>query len=196
MRNRTYIMGLGSGLVAGAVLLQLMNVAAHSNSDMLAEDQVRKAAQDIGLKVYDSTQQVYTEQEWKDKTKTEQVAVKPPKSTSTSKPTNPQKAASPANPDSVLQPTASSSASQTASGSINTNTNSSNTSKQVKVKISRGSTLSMVAFSLKEAGVISDASEFIQKAKQRHLTSIIQTGTHSFVKGESFDSISEKLTTK
>ncbi|AWB44323.1 hypothetical protein DCC85_08880 [Paenibacillus sp. CAA11] len=202
MKNRNFLMGLGAGLIIGAILLQLMNVAQSTNSKSLyTEEQVKQAAESLGLKVYGSDEEVYTEQEWKEKTSgnkgqtsrgtaaSPSTPVKPstpkkPSSTSTTSPATPVKPAEP------QKPTAK-------SNSASEEKSAESISKgSISVKVTSGSTLTDVAARLEKANVISDKSSFIKWAKAKKLTSVIQTGTYQFTEGEDFSSIAKKITTR
>lgn len=196
MRNRHLMMGIGIGLIVGALLLQLMNVARNPSAETIySEEQVRSAAEDLGLKVYDGAEQVYTEQEWKEQE---------------------QKAAGAAAPAAVPEPSKSSSQAGQAGSSDHSaqspaptkDSDSAGTAKPedtsgpkasaapsdvVKLRIAPGASLTDVASQLKKASVISDEDSFVIDGKAWGLTKIIQPGVYSFSKGESFASIAAKL---
>nr|WP_237690683.1 endolytic transglycosylase MltG [Paenibacillus caui] len=181
-----------------------MNVSLDTGPKSLySEEQVREAAGELGLKVYDGSQQVYTEQEWKKKSetgvKTEGAAQKPAPAT---KPKTAAQPSGPSSPAETSKPAAKSANAPSAvvSPSVNqgksTGTSGSTGLPQAKFKIqiAPGATLTEVGTSLEDAGVISDKTAFIQKAKAKKATKIIQPGTYLFAKGESFDSIVAQIT--
>lgn len=63
------------------------------------------------------------------------------------------------------------------------------------MKIPTGITLAQTADLLAEAGVIKDKNKFLQTADSRKVNTIIQYGSYSFTKGESINSIIDKLIT-
>ncbi|WP_138493949.1 endolytic transglycosylase MltG [Paenibacillus pinistramenti] len=190
MRNRQFLFGLGSGLIIGALLLQLMNVAQTQPKMLTSEEDVRSAAETLGLRVYDSSEQVYTEEEWQEKAKTGTA------STPSATPAPPSTPAQPADPSSPSTPSAPAKVEKPSAASAAEPSASAKASAQVAtVKIVSGTNLTGVAAKLKEAGVISDAAAFIQEAKKWNASTTIQTGTYTFTKGESFKSITDKITT-
>ncbi|MGV2788578.1 hypothetical protein GNF98_23505, partial [Clostridium perfringens] len=56
--------------------------------------------------------------------------------------------------------------------------------------------LSDVANSLLRAGVIDNKQAFINKATEKKINTMIQSGTYSFTAGESYNSIITKITAK
>ncbi|ANS74027.1 hypothetical protein AWM70_05115 [Paenibacillus yonginensis] len=182
MRNRHFLFGLGAGLIIGALLLQLMNVAQTQPQMLNTEEEVRNAAKALGLKVYDSSEQVYSEQEWKERENGE------PAGTTASAPPSPSSPEEPSEPSTPAEPSTPSKAEAPAPSPA--------PAEMVDIRIPAGSTLSQVADRLKSAGVITDKEAFVQLAKKWNATRIIQTGTFTFTKGESFKSITNKITKK
>lgn len=207
MRNRYLIMGIGIGLIAGALLLQLMNVARDSAPKSLyTEEQVRQAADDLGLRVYDDSQEVYTEQEWKAKAEGDGSSAAPAAAPSSANPPSaPADPAKPSSPGSAAPPTVSqlpSSPGANAAGSQDQSQTSAAANgaaaapELVKFKIAPGTKLATVAANLKAAGIIEDETAFVKQAKLKQLTRIIQPGTYMLAKGESFASVAAKITAK
>jgi len=74
MANQSLLYGLGSGLIAGAVLLQLMNAVAPGNKpspsqelaapvpEAMSKDQIKEAAA-VYFNVYEKNEKVYTQSE-------------------------------------------------------------------------------------------------------------------------------------
>ncbi|MNV35588.1 YceG-like family protein [compost metagenome] len=63
----------------------------------------------------------------------------------------------------------------------------------VVVRIPSGSTLTKTADILEKAEVIKDKASFLKAANQRQINTKIQSGSYTFNKDESLDSILEKL---
>jgi hypothetical protein len=198
IRNRQFLFGLGAGLIAGALLLQLMNVAQSQSHILSSEEDVREAAKTLGLKVYEGSEQVYSQDEWKAKEKEESA------SNATSSPNAPIQPSTPAAPEGAVKPTSAPvespapavQPSAAAAAPSAATPQPSTPAERVKIKISAGSTLTEVATKLKASGIISDKAAFIQQAKKWNASRTIQTGTYTFAKGESFKSITDKITTK
>ncbi|GIP21455.1 endolytic transglycosylase MltG [Paenibacillus sp. J22TS3] len=207
MKNRTFLLGLGVGLIAGALLLQIMLIGqGTASSQLLTAQQVKEAAQRFNLKVYDEAEKVYTAQEWEAKPK----EAKPGEQTSpeTKKPVEPKAPSSttdPAKPDSASAPKEPAAPDGVDKSSTAPDTPKTTTPKQteapkkpetISFKISSGDTLSKVADNLKKSGIIDDKSAFIQKAVDKKSNYRLQTGTYSFEEGESAASIISKITSK
>lgn len=100
LRNRTFLIGLGSGLIAGAVMLQLMwkvdemeNKTPQADAAILTQEQVRLEAERLNLKLY--TQQQIDEMKMKaaeeEKNRIAKTAAPSPIATPTAKPGDPPK---------------------------------------------------------------------------------------------------------
>ncbi|GGA39512.1 endolytic transglycosylase MltG [Paenibacillus physcomitrellae] len=185
MRNRQFLFGLGAGLIIGALLLQLMNVAQTQPQMLNTEEAVRDAAKALGLRVYGSSEQVYSEQEWKER----QASGTSSKGSSVT-PSAPAEPSSPVSPDKPSEPAASSKAPAPPASPAPSN----KSEEKAEVTIPAGTTLTEVAGMLKAAGIISDEEAFVLLAKEWNATRTIQTGTYTFTKGESFKSITDKIT--
>ncbi|MDU4698679.1 MAG: hypothetical protein E6Y08_22940, partial [Paenibacillus sp.] len=64
MKNRQFMLGLGCGLIAGALLLQLMLIGQGGNKELYTKEQIERAAVLAGLKVVEADQELLTEEEW------------------------------------------------------------------------------------------------------------------------------------
>src|SRR5690606_24115781 len=72
-KNKRFLIGLGSGLIAGAILLQLMNVAASgtgtislpedSGNEVMTVEELTAMAEHLGYKVYEIDEKLYTQME-------------------------------------------------------------------------------------------------------------------------------------
>ncbi|MCJ8010632.1 hypothetical protein MUG84_02605 [Paenibacillus sp. KQZ6P-2] len=201
IKNRSFMIGLGSGLLVGALLLQLMNVGtdqqAHQQTpavDKLTKEQLQEQAEAMNLKVVDPDDKLMTEAEWKQQmidksSKPQGSGVKAPAAgAKTEAPKTPQQPASPdPKADGQTPKTEEHAASKSPQAPA---------SPSVSVKISSGSNLTDVADTLKESGIISDAASFVQEGRSQKKSTKILTGTYEFTPGEDFNSIISKITTK
>ncbi|MGV2788477.1 hypothetical protein GNF98_22960, partial [Clostridium perfringens] len=70
IKNRTFMMGLGSGLVIGAVLLQLMWIGqgtAASETQELTKEQLMAAAEALDMQVVEGSDELMTAEQWEEK---------------------------------------------------------------------------------------------------------------------------------
>lgn len=206
IKNRSFMLGMGSGLIAGAMLLQLV---ISSGAAPLTKDQVVKGAAKLNLKVTDETAKLLTAEEWKANSEATivtpapseaAVAVSPSPAASPLTAGEPSAATAPKEPVTPSQP-AKVEVQQpkvTAPSSITTVTPAPpniTTSGTISVKIPNGTTLTETANLLAKAGVIQDKSIFLQAANERKVNKIIQYGTYSFADDESISTIIDKLVT-
>ncbi|RUT29740.1 hypothetical protein EJP77_13020 [Paenibacillus zeisoli] len=207
MKNRTFMVGLGVGLILGALLLQIMLIGqGNEATQLLTKQQVQEAAERLGMKVYAGTEQVLTQQEWEAKTKEESQKKDQTETNTPTDPKTPSSSKTPAAPESTSSPktpadpdkTDSASTPSTPKVNIPKTTKAAEPSKpeQIPFKISSGDNLSKVADGLKSAGVISDKSAFIQTAIDSKANYSLQTGSYTFKPGESLSSIISKITSK
>ncbi|SCZ04238.1 YceG-like family protein [Paenibacillus polysaccharolyticus] len=191
MDKRSLWIGIGSGMITGAILLQLATVGQKALSDSNLEpvqrdnwtkEQLETAAKSLDMKLVGTQDELYTEAEWVSKKKQEsnqmqgKSAEKPQQTTSAAEPTEP------------MQP-------QTDQPKTNTPvTPTKPNGPAVTFKVRSGNSLVMVAENLKEAGIVDDAQAFIKAGKSQGINKKIQVGTYSLEKGESFKSIIAKIT--
>ncbi|WP_145329796.1 endolytic transglycosylase MltG [Paenibacillus xylanexedens] len=191
MDKRSLWIGIGSGMITGAILLQLATVGQKALSDSNLEpvqrdnwtkEQLETAAKSLDMKLVGTQDELYTEAEWVSKKKQEssqmqgKSAEKPEQTTSAAQPTEPK------------QP-------QTDQPKTNTPvTPTKPNGPAVTFKVRSGNSLVMVAENLKEAGIVDDAQAFIKAGKSQGINKKIQVGTYSLEKGESFKSIIAKIT--
>ncbi|WP_410510849.1 hypothetical protein PaeBR_11970 [Paenibacillus sp. BR2-3] len=204
IKNRSFMIGLGSGLVAGALLLQLMNSAGVAEP---SKEQIIKEAAKLNLKVSDQAEKLLTQEEWAalqeqnmesggegGNAANSGTLSQPAAGISPSPAAAPDAAASPAPPSTpgeVQLPAVSAAPAVTMAPASSDST----IDGVVSLRIPNGSTLRDVANLLTMAGVIQDKSGFLRAADSRGITKVIQYGKYSFNKGESLDSIIKKLTT-
>lgn len=164
MDKRSLWIGIGSGMITGAILLQLATVGQKALSDSNLEpvqrdnwtkEQLETAAKSLDMKLVGTQDELYTEAEWVSKKKQEssqmqgKSAEKPQQTTSAAEPTEP------------TQP-------QTDQPKTNTPvTPTKSNGPAVTFKIRSGNSLVMVAENLKEAGIVDDAQAFIKAGKSQ-----------------------------
>lgn len=211
IKNRSFMLGMGTGLITGALLLQLAMIGQGQSQQSpidpkkMTREQLEQAAARLNLQISDSSDPRMTEEEWRNKvikegskTPTAPQKAKPaqtpaaPKTPANSAPSNASKPASstsiPKNPD---KPQAKKSGAASAPG-----TPKQPAAPQIQYSIASGSSLRSVASGLQKAGVVSDADAFEAAAKAQRINSKIRTGTYEFAKGEDFGSIITKITKK
>lgn len=196
IKNRTFMMGLGSGLVIGAVLLQLMWIGqgtTASQTQELTKEQLVAAAEALDMQVVEGSDELLTAEQWEEKKLGEggeSEGADPAQKTGTEKPEAPEQPKKPEPGEEKKQE----------SPRVVTNPAKPKTpakaEAQIKVNIISGNNLSDVANSLMNAGVIDNKQAFITKATESKINTKILSGTYSFTAGESYNSIITKITTK
>ncbi|MNP20314.1 hypothetical protein D3C76_1128810 [compost metagenome] len=165
MRNRSFLSGLGIGLIMGAVLLQLMNVGTQQAAQMnnlsevtLTKEQIEEKAKSLDLKVVESSEELLTAEEWKQKKIDESSKMQgnpvesPDQSESVVEPTEPTNPAEPTEKSSKT--TSEVQVPNKPSASISTTTKVEQPLVKVSYKIEKGSSLTDVAEGLKRVNVI------------------------------------------
>lgn len=196
IKNRTFMMGVGTGLVVGAVLLQLMWIGQGSTAlvtQSLTKEELAAAAEALDLQVVERTDELMTEEQWEEKKLTgnegsESADIDPAPQPDSKKPEVPQQ---PKQPDTDSDKQESPQVNQPAEPKTPAKAKTS-----IEVRIPAGNNLSDVATSLLSAGVIEDKQAFINKATEKKINRTIQSGTYSFTAGESYNSIITKITAK
>ena len=210
IKNRSFLFGLGSGLIAGALLLQLM---ISGGAAPLTKEQVLEGAERLNLTVSDkadvppvdgtqndtvdpngdvvgeSAPEVITPSEPVNAASPSPV-VSPEKPDNTDKTNPPAKPAEPSTPakGNVEEPKVSAAPSAVVPKVQEVTQNG-----MISVHIPNGSTLNQTANLLADAGAIKDKNLFLKTAKERKINTIIQYGTYSFDADEQIDSIIDKL---
>ncbi|WP_128101419.1 endolytic transglycosylase MltG [Paenibacillus sp. DCT19] len=202
MDKRSLWIGLGSGMIVGAILLQLATVGQNALSDSalvtdqvvadLTKEQLEEAAKNLDMRLVDPDEELLTETEWVQKKKQESselqgTTAEPPKDTETavtpSTPTNPEKPTSSDKETQVNQPK-----------STDLSTPVTPKGATVSFKVRSGNSLAMVAENLEKLGIVDDAEAFIRAGRAERINTKIQVGTYALEKGESFKSIIAKIT--
>ncbi|WP_339302974.1 hypothetical protein [Paenibacillus sp. FSL R5-0519] len=203
MDKRSLWIGLGSGMIIGAVLLQLATVGQNALADSnlapeqtanMTKEQLETAAKSLDMKLVGSEEELYTEAEWVAKKKQESselqgnTATPPETVTSTDTPTEPEKPQEPAANEVEGQKEI------TEPKTTEPVTPSNPKGSTVSFKVRSGNSLAIVAANLKNAGIVDDAQAFIKAGKAERINTKIQVGTYALEKGESFKSIIAKIT--
>jgi hypothetical protein len=203
MDKRSLWIGLGSGMIIGAVLLQLATVGQNALSDSnldpektanMTKEQLETAARSLDMKLIDSEEELYTEAEWVEKKKQESsemqgdTATAPETATTTETPAEPEKPDEPSTSESEEQKDI------TEPKTTEPATPSNPKGATVSFKVRSGNSLAIVAGNLKTAGIVDDAQAFIKAGKAERINTKIQVGTYALEKGESFKSIIAKIT--
>ncbi|MFK4339989.1 MULTISPECIES: peptidase [unclassified Paenibacillus] len=211
IKNRSFMLGMGTGLITGALLLQLAMIGQGQSQPSSADpknmtrEQLEETAARLNLQISESSDPKMTEEEWRDKVIKEgnKTPVAPKKAEAAQIPSTPKKPAS-STPPAASKLSASTSAlqspdkPQTKGSSVTTtpDTPKQPATPQVQYSIASGSNLRSVASGLQKAGIVSDASAFEAEAKAQKINTKIRTGTYEFAKGEDFGSIITKITKK
>ncbi|WP_211745918.1 hypothetical protein [Paenibacillus sp. Marseille-Q4541] len=187
IKNRSFLMGLGIGIIVGTLILQLALIgqgAVSSGGDKaLSRSELEAQAETLNLKVYDANQEVMTEEEWtslkmepdgsqKEGSKTDEVSA------------SPKKPATPKNEEPVepKQPTTKKTSKPDEADTV------------VRYRVIPGATLNDVADHLTSLHVIQDRDAFTKEANRQKVNTKIQTGTYEFVQNESVSSVIQKIT--
>ncbi|MGN7760363.1 endolytic transglycosylase MltG [Paenibacillus sp. 22594] len=215
IKNRSFMLGLGAGLIIGALLLQLM---LSGGAAPMTKDELVKEAAKLNLTVNDPAAEAPVEDGADPAQGTEGTAkendtaavagspkpsASPKASPKASPAASPKAAAKPTDANKPLEPSAPAKPSSSAAVKPKVTSSTVDTpatpapavAGTISVKIPTGITLSETADLLAEAGVIDDEAEFLKSANSRKANTRIQYGGYSFTKGESINSIIDKLIT-
>lgn len=193
IRNRSFMLGLGAGLIAGALLLQLMLLGQGSFSKLQTREEVERAAALLDLKVVGQHEELMTEEEWKAQEQPD-LEVEPDGTTpSVAAPDSPESPAAPSSPSADGEQDGTNGETSSGQSGSGLTENLSAQGAYIEYKISGGTTLSGVADGLLRAGVISDKDEFLKQANAQKINYTVRAGTYQFVAGEDYASIIKKL---
>lgn len=221
MKNRSFLFGLGTGLIIGALLLQLM---ISGGAAPLTKEQVLKGAEQLNLKLVeessessesspkeaplDEVDQDKKAADSSDSTNSADNSQKPVEPSAPAVAASPSPVASPKTSESIdkaVSPTKPSEPAKPVEDSVGKPKDATNptpkapdkpevkTDAVISLRIPDGSTLTDTANILSKNGVVKDKDIFLKEANKRKINKKIQTGSYSFIKGESIDSIIEKL---
>ncbi len=223
IKNRSLMIGIGIGIILGAVLLQLVNIGKGQtmlSGAQLTPEQIQQAAQAQNMQVYTADQKVYTKEQWQELVKQEEEKKKQSQQSGQQSTTKePEETKQPTSPESPEQPSTSgmksstssstqSSANGTQSGSASgtVNTPSQPTTPTTTTKntasantsgnwftVSSGQMLNDIAFNLKKQGLIKSQGDFINRASQLNVNKKLQVGSYQISSGQSYDDILRTL---
>ncbi|MEC0183361.1 endolytic transglycosylase MltG [Paenibacillus peoriae] len=211
IKNRSFMLGMGTGLVTGALLLQLAMIGQGQSQPSsidpknMTREQLEKAAAGLNLQISDPSDPKMTEEEWRNKVIKEgsKTPTAPQKAKPAQTPSAPKAPAS-SKPSTASKPASSTSIPKKPDNPKVKESGTENTpaapkqpaTPQVQYSIVSGSNLRSVASGLQKTGVVSDAKAFEAAANAQKINTKIRTGTYQFVKGEDFGSIITKITKK
>jgi hypothetical protein len=209
MKNRSFLFGLGTGLIAAALLLQLM---ISGGAAPLTKEQVLQGAEKLNLKVIDESTESPSDESASEDAEQDQknvgitdgsqenvapsepaVAASPAPVVSPTVSDNPNKVIPPKEPSTPKEGTVEKPGVTTAPSAVTPDKPKVTANAGVVVRIPSGSTLTKTADILEKAEVIKDKASFLKAANQRQINTKIQSGSYTFNKDESLDSILEKL---
>lgn len=213
MKNPKFMLGLGVGLIVGALLLQIMNMGQGALNGTLGKDEVIEAANRLGLKVVEPAEKLMTEEEWKEKSKTEQEQNKKDTQKDTSATNKDAKTSTaPETPKTPTVPNSSNTEAKTVTPQTPSTPSTPSTpttaqvnqtqkpaaqntpaAKEISFTIAKGDFLSDVSTGLEKAGVINNAKEFQKEAVAKKVNYKLKIGTYTFTVGEEYSSIISKI---
>lgn len=199
MKNRQFMLGLGCGLIAGALLLQLMLIGQGGNKELYTKEQIERAAVLVGLKVVEADQELLTEEEWLERSGQAENPPADEAGNSTKSPEVPKQPNAPTVPETPDNPGTDDGQAVPGAKAGDTKGPANPDSPQpatVEYKIVGGTTLEGVAQGLEQAGVIADKSAFLKTAVSKKINYKVRAGTYTFEAGEDFDSIISKISPK
>lgn len=166
-KNRPFQYGLGTGIIAGALLLQLMisakgtvvpplqDIGTPSPTPQLTAQAVRERADALNLQVYDKGVKLYKQNELDDAVAKAVAAARAEEAAKVQ--------AAPA--------------------------------KEIAVLITEGMSASMVSDYLFRSGVITDRQAFDEALRASQLNTKIRSGLYSFTAGHNIQDVVDRLTT-
>jgi hypothetical protein len=191
-KERRFLSGLGAGIAAGAILLQLMTMGQQSAvlPDSDASEQPMYTEHEVEQMVEKVKAEAKTEANSDSSaTEGEQSGVKTKKPDSPKAPTQPNAGNPAEQPEQPEQPIAPD-AGATAEDAEQTNTSD----KQVIIRIAPGASLTSTAKLLAENGIIASQSKFISKMKNDK--KLVRAGYFVFIGEPTLDEIIKTLTSQ
>lgn len=202
MKNRSFMSGLGMGLIIGAVLLQLMIIgegqlssSEEETTSNLSREQIEEQAKALDLKVTESSQQLLTVDEWKQQMLEKSAQ---PQGETTKAPVKATQATEPDQPSTTDKPVEKTdSTTSKVQNTVPVKTpvahSKNDVTKLINYKIMSGSSLTDVAKDLTKIGVITNSDQFIKEAVSKNINRKIRAGSYIFIKGESNESVISKI---
>ncbi|WP_178021845.1 hypothetical protein [uncultured Paenibacillus sp.] len=199
IKNRQFMLGLGCGLIVGALLLQLMLIGQGGSKELYTKEQIERAAVLAGLKVVEADQELFTEEEWLERSGQASGTSDDEAGNTSQTPVVPEQPTAPAAPETPDTPVTDDGQAVPGAKAGETNgpvTPDSPQSATVEYRIVGGTTLEGVAQGLEQAGVIADKEAFLKTALAKKINYKVRAGTYTFEAGEDFDSIISKISPK
>lgn len=173
-KHRSWLMGLGIGLILGASMLQLI-ITAKEQAEGAAElpmtrEQLEKEAGRANFVVYPASETLYTEEQLQAKLDEAAKATK-----------EPEPSASAAPPEAEQSPSDAPKAEET-------------DAEPVKLYVKANMSLQEVGDKLEELGVVADGQDFVSQSKA--IAKSLDVGTAVFVGQPSYEEIRQELTRK
>ncbi|MFC5532484.1 hypothetical protein [Cohnella yongneupensis] len=191
-KYRSWLMGLGIGLIVGASMLQLILAAkdqAGNKSGMpLTRAQLEEEASKAGFVVYSANEKVYTEDELQAKLDEAKKATEQPAAT----PTASQEAPSTDNANTTQQQDQTGTKAPEATPSASPSAPPAEDPVAVTLYVRPGMNLTEVANKLEELGVVEDAKDFIDKCWS--ISKDLEVGTAVFTGKPTYRDIMTELT--
>lgn len=188
-KNRSWLMGLGIGIILGASMLQLINAAKDRSDNMPpTREQLQQEAKDAGFAVYPADEKLYTEEELQKKLD-EATQAKPKPEAQPSDDAAPQAEAS-SSPSAESSPRPSGEAPATESAGEPANVDSRD--EPVTLYVRPNMSLQQVAEELEKLGIVADADAFVKTAKP--ISKRLDPGTATFAPGMTDEDIMSELT--
>ncbi|MBO9597656.1 MAG: hypothetical protein J7559_07545 [Cohnella sp.] len=182
-KYRSWLMGLGIGLMVGASMLQLI-LAAQDQTKPLTLDQLKKKAEAEGYVVYSAQKQLYTEEELQ--AKIEEAVQQAQKKADAAEPTS-----APSDKEET-EPASEPSPDSEASASASPDAAESEEPKATTLYVKYGMTLTEVAAKLEELGVVDDGDDFLDKCWS--ISKDLKVGTSVFTGKPTYRQIMTELT--
>lgn len=188
--NRRFLIGLGAGMVAGAVLLQLMLIGERrvGNLDQavpLTKDNISERAEELGFKVYASDEVLYSKKEYDELAKRKEQLASELEAMKKAKPeppsTSQETTSSPAQAERTEQPAAE---------------QETTTAQTATLVIKPGMNAGSTAKALKELGIIDNADTFYNRIRALKKQKFIRTGTYEIALSTPIDDIIKTITTR
>lgn len=184
-KYRSWLLGLGIGIILGASMLQLILMAkgfqasVKDGSEAISREQLESYAREQGLALYPAGEKRYTENELAAKIE-EALSALPKQNDSAQGEASPKA-------DAEAEPSASAKPSTEPSGST-----PSGSTEEKSIRVEYNDTLVIVAGKLKDAGIIDDEADFLKQAKS--ISKKLKVGTSTFTGKPTYKEIMTQLT--
>lgn len=196
-KNRTFLIGLGAGLILGSLLLQIMTMG--NSVQTFTKERLQQEAEKLDLKLVPTDEPLYTQEQLDLQLKQHEEKLK------AVPPTQPQPQS-----QTTIQPQSLNDANAQEHGSVKgdaspaNETKSTDTSKQsastepklVKLKISPGMNLKKVSEELERLGLVKNAESFIKYGTKNKINTKIRSGQYDLHADASMGEIVKIITTK